>query len=304
MTDQTPLDEGDVKVVARAIMPPVVIGDDVWSAIPYRLAEHRARAALLALAEKYTLLPKGETVSLDELRRTHGPQVDAWLEQLPSAPRAETRMLAAIEAACRDLAEYERVHDLLDEGAQFDEIDLEWNGDRPSYAYWNAYFTQRIINDLKQVKLIHEHHRLSSLPSALGAETKGEVTPAQLGEAMHDWISLGEPGQTAPMSRRICIDVMERILDGYRVVSSLPAPDEGWRDISTAPKDGTPFLAINEHQAMLIVCARQEALEGGPGEWFYVDHFTDCSELDSPTHWRPLPPPPSAVAAGEEGDDK
>lgn len=68
----------------------------------------------------------------------------------------------------------------------------------------------------------------------------------------------------------------------------------GWRDISTAPKDGTHILAI-----------RQDWWEpvNGNHRWVYGNVFesyfdttTDRFEsygLKQPTHWMPLPAPPN-----------
>lgn len=58
----------------------------------------------------------------------------------------------------------------------------------------------------------------------------------------------------------------------------------GWQDISTAPKDGTPFIGYRES------C-------GDVGEMMWDNSgFTDVIEqhadLNDATHWMPLPEPP------------
>jgi len=85
------------------------------------------------------------------------------------------------------------------------------------------------------------------------------------------------------------LDVQRRAADW--VLSALASPT--WRDIDSAPKDGTPILG------------------GGYscGEWYCVtleitsDNWRDDWE-DAPTHWQPLPSAPGAraalKAAGEE----
>lgn len=65
---------------------------------------------------------------------------------------------------------------------------------------------------------------------------------------------------------------------------------EGWQTISTAPKEGTSFLAT---------------MAGGNDGPYYVlfwnDNFFEsvdsgeCPHMDHITHWRPLPAPPSTT---------
>lgn len=59
----------------------------------------------------------------------------------------------------------------------------------------------------------------------------------------------------------------------------------GWQDIETAPKDGTPVL-VSIPEAILIVA-----------EWYSIPNGAWHSagrRLAEPTHWMPLPAPPSA----------
>ena len=72
-----------------------------------------------------------------------------------------------------------------------------------------------------------------------------------------------------------------------------------WRDISTAPKDGTVFLAWGTlHERGESMCERPYWevvfwLGGDAGCWF----SPASGRIDGLTKWRPLPPPP-----GEEGE--
>lgn len=74
----------------------------------------------------------------------------------------------------------------------------------------------------------------------------------------------------------------------------------GWQPIETAPKDGTNVLLINRkgNQAaglwMNSLLGVGWYLRGGnQPDTFFNDHH-------GPTHWMPLPPPPSAIRARGE----
>lgn len=64
------------------------------------------------------------------------------------------------------------------------------------------------------------------------------------------------------------------------------AQSEEWQPIETAPKDGTPILGTDEDGEQYVI------------EWWpkgaRQDGFYECGDLlRAPTHWRPLPSPPS-----------
>ena len=68
----------------------------------------------------------------------------------------------------------------------------------------------------------------------------------------------------------------------------------GWRDISTAPKDGTPIL-ITASGVNPVVAFQSDVM---PKWWLNptgieVDWF-------SPTSWQPLPPPPGEEASRKD----
>lgn len=73
-----------------------------------------------------------------------------------------------------------------------------------------------------------------------------------------------------------------------------------WRDIATAPKDGTDFLAYDPIAALPVAMRwqaySQEDREeiGELGYWSYSEEL--LNEADpagaQPTHWMPLPAPP------------
>lgn len=93
-----------------------------------------------------------------------------------------------------------------------------------------------------------------------------------------------------------------QIASAIRSLSSkTPEVEDGWRDIKTAPRDGTRV-------DLWLPTAKRFAYG-----FFYDDHYrtkskprpywrTDSEDLfgvawqraNQPTHWRPLPPPPSS----------
>jgi hypothetical protein len=95
-------------------------------------------------------------------------------------------------------------------------------------------------------------------------------------------------------------DLLERL---SRERGTVP---EGWRDISTAPKDGTSVLLFSSGE---MVVARWDADYGfvDPEGAFVAplsdgwdravkDHYSD------PTHWMPLPAPPINAVPKPEGE--
>ena len=79
-----------------------------------------------------------------------------------------------------------------------------------------------------------------------------------------------------------------------------------WQDISTAPKDGTHIIVFNgdgdkrfytEPNAIGIVKWDNNGFTLSSGEnaiygWMAVDCCDGVTQYD-PTHWMPLPPPPT-----------
>ena len=74
---------------------------------------------------------------------------------------------------------------------------------------------------------------------------------------------------------------------------------EGWRDIESAPKDGRSILLINGSEGGYGGYAGQssEPYHIGVGYWEEGEFLaTDCCDGVStfkPTHWQPLPTPPT-----------
>jgi hypothetical protein len=84
-------------------------------------------------------------------------------------------------------------------------------------------------------------------------------------------------------------------------LNSTP-PEQGWQDISTAPKDGTEFQtwvtrSTDPEGWWEPRCRYNE--DGAFEIWGRVDYDQDGWDTYAhlePTHWMPLPPPPEAAA--------
>ena len=71
------------------------------------------------------------------------------------------------------------------------------------------------------------------------------------------------------------------------------AQAEGWRPISTAPRDGTEVLADTSGLGRVVVYWDNEESQWGTGLG-YLDR-------GAPTHWMPLPPPPTSAEGADHG---
>ena len=87
-----------------------------------------------------------------------------------------------------------------------------------------------------------------------------------------------------------------------------PAAPDGWQPIETAPKDDSYLLVSNGHGVW--VARFKSVYQSGwkpPSPWQSMmlnhDHIPSAKRNGSPTHWMPLPTPPSAALHGTmEGD--
>lgn len=79
-----------------------------------------------------------------------------------------------------------------------------------------------------------------------------------------------------------------------------------WRDIESAPRDGTRILVCDagDDPDSYITAWSDDVYtfqggKGGPRGWFsgsYADHWGDRPTLDNPKFWQPLPAPPESAA--------
>lgn len=87
-----------------------------------------------------------------------------------------------------------------------------------------------------------------------------------------------------------CSDAPPKLISG----------DEEWRDIASAPKDGTRVLLwartdITPEDIAYVrdVCELGHVIGAQIGYWCCDRHQWDKELIGEPTHWRPLPSPPS-----------
>lgn len=77
---------------------------------------------------------------------------------------------------------------------------------------------------------------------------------------------------------------------------TAPAGGANWQDISTAPKDGTRFVAVGQNYGLdsekQHICIAQRLA----GCWVEVSDWNGASNLKYLTHWMPLPPLPGSTA--------
>ena len=74
-----------------------------------------------------------------------------------------------------------------------------------------------------------------------------------------------------------------------RILTALSASGAGWRDIATAPKDGTFVLLWDESIAYMPTIDRSGFVR--TGRWVHSFGF-GCADRRRVTHWQPLPLPP------------
>ena len=88
----------------------------------------------------------------------------------------------------------------------------------------------------------------------------------------------------------------------WQARASLSAGDAGWQPIETAPKDGTQILAYIHIDDGDIGVMKWMDFGQGLALWVWSDELMGEVDPDpyQPTHWMPLPPPPSAIRARGE----
>lgn len=97
------------------------------------------------------------------------------------------------------------------------------------------------------------------------------------------------------------VEFAEKVLENINEESALSAGLEGWRPIETAPKDETDVLLYfpleglsDTHPKIVIGWWRQNDHWPETSGWVFQNRAVRAySDAYQPTHWRPLPAPPS-----------
>lgn len=108
-------------------------------------------------------------------------------------------------------------------------------------------------------------------------------------------------------------DKVREALDALDALEASPTPPvvrqapketlggvNGWRDISTAPKDGSHFVATGYNYGLYSEGRHICVAQWFRGCWMETSDWNEASELQHLTHWLPLPSPPDDVAAPAE----
>lgn len=81
---------------------------------------------------------------------------------------------------------------------------------------------------------------------------------------------------------------------------------DGWQPIESAPRDGTYILVCNSHGSW--IAKWKPVFQSGfrpSNPWASMmlnhDHIERPGRFDHPTHWRPLPAPPTQDSAMQQG---
>ena len=69
-----------------------------------------------------------------------------------------------------------------------------------------------------------------------------------------------------------------------------------WQDISTAPKDGTRFVAVGNNYGLYSETQHTCIAQWFRGCWIEASDWNETSELKYLTHWMPLLPLPGSAA--------
>ena len=152
-----------------------------------------------------------------------------------------------------------------------------------------------------------EAYRRGYSDRAANAPADSQPAPEYVGNGMFK----GETIQKAAEHWANWCDVrcMTGLSEFLRVVASRAPADSvledaggaNWQDISTAPKDGTQFVAVGNDYGLDSETQHTCIAQWFRGCWMEVSEWNEASELKYLTHWMPLPPLPGSAARKKGG---
>jgi hypothetical protein len=112
------------------------------------------------------------------------------------------------------------------------------------------------------------------------------ATADSLSDAQHFMVIYGQDG---PVEAKTAITTR---FPGFNKVSAAASPvvPVGWRDITTAPRDGRVVLVFSAARCVWSVVSAQWRQDWPNGGWDTISKHTTPIV---PTHWMPLPPTPT-----------
>lgn len=100
-----------------------------------------------------------------------------------------------------------------------------------------------------------------------------------------------------PESRREIVDAVVDLLAAAPAQQvQEDAGGANWQDISTAPKDGTRFVAVGNNYGLYSETQHVCIAQWFRGCWIEASDWNETSELKYLTHWMPLLPLPGNAA--------
>ena len=161
-------------------------------------------------------------------------------------------------------------------------------------------------------ELRRQHARIAELESELEAVGAGGVqalsaAPEAIAKLRHLYQNMvnGAVRDTAS-AKRIAEGLLAPAIEALERATppaEQQAPKEtlggvnGWRDISTAPKDGSRFVATGHNYGLYSEVRHTCVAQWFRSCWMEASDWNETSELKYLTHWMPLPSPPDDVAA-------
>lgn len=160
---------------------------------------------------------------------------------------------------------------------------------------WPVTWEQEARNCWKALEEMHE--RLHPAPT-----TQADSQPALDRDRIREiFMAHGftvKEGQTD--LKQYVYDAADALLRTARAQADSVLEDAGganWQDISTAPKDGTRFVAVGNNYGLYSETQHTCIAQWFRGCWMEVSDWNEASELKYLTHWMPLPPLPGSAAS-------